>query len=115
MGGGLPDRTPFCIVGVEQGIAGFAAQHGGDFPREVLDILHAGVQAEATGWRHLMGGVAGQKHWTGTIALRDQSRRLPRAHAKHLDLDIRRSNRPPDNLGAERRGELRRCVTVVRQ
>ena len=56
-----------------------------------MDVLHAGVEAEAAGRRHLVGGVAGQEDAAVAIALGHLRRGHPRSDAEDLH---RRSGTP---------------------
>jgi hypothetical protein len=56
--------TPFRVVGVQQGVIGDAAEHGGELPGQVGGIPDAGVVALALPDRHQVRGVPGDQHVT---------------------------------------------------
>ncbi len=66
----LRDRAPLCLVAIEQGM-GRAAEHGGEFPTEVIGVLQAGVQPLRAGRRMRVGGIAGEKGAADAVAVRD--------------------------------------------
>ena len=59
--GELADRAALRVVGGEQAGARRTVQHGGELPREVVRVVHAGVAAEAAVRRDHVHGVAGQE------------------------------------------------------
>ena len=77
------ERLTLVMIGVEQRLVRLAAQHGGDLPGEIMDVLHAGVEAEAAGRRHFMRGVTGEKDVADAIAVGNDRGGFPGAHAEH--------------------------------
>jgi hypothetical protein len=55
-------RSPFGLVGVQDGLGHGAGEHAGEFPRQVGGIAQAGAHALADKWRGEMGGVTEQEH-----------------------------------------------------
>ena len=76
LGDGLAERLALGMVAVEQLFVGFAAEHGGDLPGQIVNVLHPGVEAEAAGRRHLMRRIAGQENVADAISGRQRSRTL---------------------------------------
>ncbi len=73
------------LVRVEQPGVGRPALDRGQLPRQVVGVGHAGVQAETTGGREPVGGVADQEHPAVTEAGSDLCGHGPRRHRDHLE------------------------------
>jgi hypothetical protein len=63
------DGPALLFVAVEQGLGGAAAGDRRQLPAEVAGVLHAGVQALASGWRMHVRGVADQQHAPDLVAV----------------------------------------------
>ena len=60
-GDGLGERLALGVVAIEKRIVRLSAEYGGYLPRQIVNILHSGVETEAAGRRHLMGGIPARK------------------------------------------------------
>jgi hypothetical protein len=82
------DAAPLGLVGVEQALAGNAAQHGRELPDQVVRRLQVGVHAEAACRRGAMRGVADQQHAALAKAQGDLGRHHPKADGADLDRGV---------------------------
>ena len=62
------DRAAFRLIGVEQRVRG-AVHDRRQLPAEIIGVLHAGVEALATGRRMDMGRIAGQEHASHPVSI----------------------------------------------
>ncbi len=98
--GGRAHRPPLRVVAVEQSRTRLTAEHRRQLPREVVDVLDAGVGPERPTGRHHMGGVPHQEHPARRERRRRTPRRLPRDAAEHLHVQVRNSGGGPHQLPA---------------
>ena len=92
-------RPPLGFVAVDQPRPAPALHQRRELPAEIVDVAHAGVEAEAARRRVLMRGVAGQEHAALAVVVGDQVARHPRQRRHHLVRDL-----APDHLVDHRRG-----------
>ncbi len=58
----LTNEMTFGLIGVEEVLRGLSMQHQGQFPRQIVRILHTGIESLTTGRAMDMGGISGEKH-----------------------------------------------------
>ena len=92
-GGPAVHRLALTLVRLEQGRSGPPSEHRRQLPGEVLDILHAGIHAEAASRRHLVRRVASQKDAPLAEAGGDPGGRTPRSSPEHLHRQVWHSHR----------------------
>ena len=93
------DRPPLRFIGVDQPRPTPALHQPRKLPAEIVDVAHAGVEAEAAGRRVLVRGVAGEEDASFHIVVGDEISRDPRQRGHHLVRDL-----APHHLGDHRRG-----------
>ena len=94
------------LIGIQKRSVGRSAKHGGELPREIVDLRNSGIGALTTPRRHLMRRIAGQKNPPGTESVRNADRRLPRQDSQDFDLRGRNAERRARELRAPFRREI---------
>jgi hypothetical protein len=79
---------PLALVRVEQAGSGHTLEDGGELPGQIVDVLHAGVEAEAAGGRHVVRRIASQEDAPLAVALGHEGRGHPRHRAEDLDVEV---------------------------
>src|SRR5258708_21022108 len=112
-GDGLGERLALGVVAIEKRLVRRAAEWRGDLPRQIVNVLEAGVETEAAGRRHLMGGVSGQENRAVAEAVGNNGGSLPGTDAQHRYRQLRNADSLPDQRRATLRREILRPVTVL--
>src|SRR5580692_12081990 len=72
------NRAPLDLVGRDQFWPAKSLHQRGELPAEVAGVANPCVHAVSAGRDVLVRGIAGEKHATGTVTIRDQQVRRPR-------------------------------------
>ena len=85
----LGDRPPLRLVGVEQRVAGPAAQHPGELPAEVVAVADRGVHPGRAARREAVRGVADQERAALAEAVGERDAVVGGGEALDLRLEVR--------------------------
>ena len=96
--------------------SGAAVEHQRELPREIVRVRDARVASEASGRRHVVGGVAGEEDPPVPEPLGPVGARVPLLHVLDLDVQVRRAERlahvPGDALVAHVRPDVSALAAV---